>query len=67
MLTFAEQVESRQTIEAWLELAGADDARRRAIAATLCGAARQALEQIGYEERPEPSFLKRWIILVGKK
>jgi len=66
-LTFAEQVESRQTMEAWLELAGADDARRRAIAAMLRGAPPQALEQIGYEERPEPSFLKRWIVLVGRK
>ncbi len=67
MLTFVQRVESRQAIEAWLELAGADDARRRAIAATLRRAPRAALDQIGYEETPEPSFLKRWIVLVGRK
>src|SRR2546426_193628 len=66
-LPFAEQVESRQTMEAWLELAGADDARRRAIAAMLRGAPPQALEQIGYTETPEPSFVKRWVVLVGQK
>jgi len=60
-------VESRQTMEAWLELAGADDARRRAIAAMLRGAPPQALEQIGYTETPEPSFVKRWVVLVGQK
>src|SRR5207247_11020809 len=67
VLTFMQVVERRQTLEAWLELAGADDARRRAVAEMLSGAPRQAREQIGYAETPEPSFLKRWIVLVGRK
>lgn len=67
VLTFVQQVERRQTLEGWLELAGADDARRRTIAAMLARAPRQAREQIGYEETPEPSFMKRWVVLVGRK
>jgi len=67
VLTFMQVVERRQTLEAWLELAGADGARRRAVAEMLSGAPRQAREQIGYAETPEPSFLKRWIVLVGRK
>lgn len=60
-------VESRQTVEAWLDLAGADDARRVVIAGTLQRASREAQDQIGYLEDPEPSFLKRWVVLVGTK
>ena len=66
-LACAQVVESRQTVDAWLNLAGADDARRGAIAATLQRASRKARDQIGYGEGPEPSFLKRWIVLVGTK
>lgn len=66
-LTCAQVVESRQTIEAWLALAGATDERRGAIADTLRRASREARDQIGYLEDPEPSFLKRWIVLVGAK
>ncbi len=66
-LTCVQVVERRQTIEAWLDLAGVDDARRGAIAGTLRRAAREAREQIGYLEDPEPSFLKRWVVLVGTK
>ncbi len=67
VLTFTQVLERRQTVEAWLELAGADNARSEAIAAILGRAPPHALAQIGYEQTPEPSFLKRWIVLVGEK
>lgn len=60
-------VERRQSFDEWLELAGATHPRRLAIADVLKGASRDALAQIGYEEAPEPSFLKRWIVVVGRK
>lgn len=66
-LTCAQVVESRQTVEAWLDLAGADDARRGVITGTLRRASREARDEIGYREDPEPSFLKRWVVLVGTK
>lgn len=64
--TFVEIVERRQTVEAWLELAGPDDAVRRRVSTLLAGAPRVALERIGYEENP-PSFLKQWVVVVGFK
>lgn len=66
-LIHVEVVERRQTVEAWLELAGTEQKRRDAVAKALAGVPREALEQIGYEAAPQPSFLKRWIVLVGRK
>ncbi len=66
-LSHAEVVERRQTVEAWLELAGAAQPSRHAVTEALRQARREALEQIGYEATPQPSFLKRWIVLVGRK
>lgn len=59
-------IERRLTIEEWLELAGADGRKRQAVAARLARASDDAREQIGYRADP-PSFLKRWIVLVGRK
>jgi len=66
-ITGLDIVERRQTFDEWLELAGTAYPRRLAVAEALKGVSREALEQIGYEETPEPSFLKRWIVLVGRK
>jgi len=66
-VAFARVVESRQAIASWLDLAGVDEARRAAVAAALQRASPEARNQIGYREDPEPSFLKRWVVLVGTK
>lgn len=64
---FAQFVERRQTVEGWLELAGTDPTRRRAVVERLQRASPDAREQIGYTETPEPAFMKRWMVLVGRK
>lgn len=63
--TFVEIVERRQTVDAWLDLAGPTDAVRSGVKAMLADAPRAAREQLGYEDDP-PSFLKRWIVIVGR-
>ncbi len=60
-------VTRRLTLSRWLSLAGSDHARRSAVADTLARAPRSALSQIGYRRWPRPSFLKRWVVLVGTK
>ncbi|HVH30232.1 MAG TPA: methyltransferase domain-containing protein [bacterium] len=66
-LALAQTVERRLTISEWLELAGTDRTRRDAIDAALLRASPHAREQIGYEATQNPTFLKRWLVLVGRK
>jgi ubiquinone/menaquinone biosynthesis C-methylase UbiE/8-oxo-dGTP pyrophosphatase MutT (NUDIX family) len=66
-LSLVQTVERRLAVSAWLELAGTDLARRDAIDAALRRASPWAREQIGYEATPNPTFLKRWVVLVGTK
>ena len=67
VLSLMQTVERRLTISEWLELAGTDRARRDAIDAALLRASPQAREQIGYDATQTPTFLKRWVVLVGRK
>ena len=60
-------VESRQPFGRWLELAGTESNQRRAIERALRSAAPEARGLIGFSESPEPSFLKRWVVLVGHR
>jgi len=66
-LSLVQTVERRLAVSEWLELAGTDLARRDAIDAALRRASPPAREQIGYEATQNPTFLKRWIVLVGKR
>ena len=66
-VTFAEVVEHPVTFETWLELAGADPARRRAVEDTLAQATRAARAEVGDDGREPLSFMKRWVVLVGTK
>ncbi|OLC32533.1 MAG: hypothetical protein AUH31_00515 [Armatimonadetes bacterium 13_1_40CM_64_14] len=66
-LSLMQTVERRLAVSEWLELAGTDLARRDAIEAALRRASPQAREQIGYAATQNPTFLKRWVILVGTK
>lgn len=66
-VAFSETVERRLTLEAWLELAGADPARRRSVEVALGEASAEARAQIGDDGRVPPSFTKRWAVLVGTK
>jgi ubiquinone/menaquinone biosynthesis C-methylase UbiE/ADP-ribose pyrophosphatase YjhB (NUDIX family) len=66
-LSLVQIVERRLTVAEWLQLAGTDVARREAIDATLRRASSEARKQIGYEATRTPTFLKRWVVLVGRK
>jgi len=66
-LSLVQTVERRLAVSEWLELAGADPARRNAIDTALRHASPRAREQIGYEATQTPTFLKRWVVLVGKR
>jgi ubiquinone/menaquinone biosynthesis C-methylase UbiE/ADP-ribose pyrophosphatase YjhB (NUDIX family) len=66
-LSLVQTVERRLTLAEWLELAGTSVARRDAIEAALRRASPQARQQIGYEAIRIPTFLKRWVVLVGRK
>jgi len=66
-LSLVQTVERRLAVSEWLELAGTDLARRAAIDEALLRAPPRAREQIGYEGTQNPTFLKRWVVLVGKR
>lgn len=66
-VTFADVVEHPVTFETWLELAGADPARRRAVEDTLAQATRAARAEVGDDGHEPLSFMKRWVVLVGTK
>lgn len=66
-LSLAQTVQRRLAVSEWLELAGTDLARREAIEAALRRTSPRALEQIGYKATRNPTFLKRWVVLVGRK
>jgi ubiquinone/menaquinone biosynthesis C-methylase UbiE/ADP-ribose pyrophosphatase YjhB (NUDIX family) len=66
-IAFAGLVERPVSFEAWLELAGADPARRTAIEEALAQASRAARAEIGDDGREPRSFMKRWVVLVGTK
>lgn len=66
-LTFLDIVESRLSFERWMALADTDPHRRQAIDDALHSATSEALRLIGFAESPEPSFLKRWIVVVGRR
>ncbi len=66
-LSLVQTVERRLAVSEWLELAGTDLARRDAIDEALLRASPRAREQIGYEGTQNPTFLKRWLVLVGKR
>lgn len=65
----AEVTEQRiVSLEEWLDRAGVDDARRKAIAATLVQASVPARTELGYQGgRAAPTFLRRWLVLVGSR
>ena len=65
-LTFLHVVESRLAFQRWLELADTESERRRSIEQALGSATPEARNLIGFSESPEPSFLKRWVVLVGR-
>lgn len=60
-------VESRQPFGRWLDLAGTESNQRRAIERALRSATPEARSLIGFSKSPEPSFFKRWVVLVGRK
>lgn len=66
-LTFLDVVESRQSFQSWMDLADTAPDRRRAIEEALRSATPDARNLIGFAESPEPSFLKRWMVAVGRK
>lgn len=66
-VTFLDIVESRLSFEQWMALADTESNRRQAIDDVLHSATSEALRLIGYAESPEPSFLKRWIVVVGRR
>ncbi|MEX0766096.1 MAG: methyltransferase domain-containing protein [bacterium] len=66
-LTFLHVVESRLAFQRWLELADTESEQRRSIEQALSSATPEARNLIGFSESPEPSFLKRWVVLVGRK
>ncbi len=65
-VTFLTVVERAFTFEAWLDLGGADDARRSAVEAALAAAPPDARRQIGDDGGGPVTFKKRWIVLVGR-
>jgi ubiquinone/menaquinone biosynthesis C-methylase UbiE len=65
-VTRSEITERRLMVEEWLDLAGSDTHLRQAVAERLGRATPEARGQIGYQADP-PSFMKRWMILVGRK
>jgi|GEM_PF-413695 len=67
VVTFHDVVERRMTFEAWLDLAGADPSRRRAVEEALARAAPAARAEIGDDQSRPLSFMKRWIVLAGTK
>lgn len=67
VVSFADLVERRLTFDTWLELAGAESARRRAIEDALARATTEARAQIGDDGTEPPAFMKRWIVLAGTK
>jgi len=67
VVTFQTVVERKTTIEDWLDLAGADPSRRRAIEETLARASPEARRDIGDDGSEPLSFMKRWIVLTGRK
>ena len=67
VLLLVQTVERRLAVSEWLELAGTDLARRDAIEAVLRRASPRAREQIGYTATQNPTFLKRWVVLVGTR
>jgi ubiquinone/menaquinone biosynthesis C-methylase UbiE len=65
-VTFANVVERAFTFEAWLDLGGADPGRRAAVEAALAEATPHARRQIGDDGSNPVTFLKRWVVVVGK-
>jgi len=64
-ITFADVVERPFTFEAWLDLGGADAARRAAVEEALAAGTPQARRQIGDDGTEPVTFMKRWVVLVG--
>jgi len=54
-------------LEEWLDRAGVDAARRKTIEAVLAQASAAAQEEIGYHAGANPTFLRRWLVLIGKR
>lgn len=67
VLSFFEVVERKMTLESWLDLAGADQDRRRSVMDALASAPMQARIEIGDDGSEPRSFMKRWVVLVGEK
>lgn len=62
----AEVIENRiRSLEEWLDRAGVGSERRRMIKSTLAQAPAVAQAQIEYQGGVSPTFIRRWIILVG--
>lgn len=64
----ADVFERRVTVVTeWLDRAGVDRTRREQIMALLAGASPAAQEEIEYQSRPVPSFIRQWIVLIGRR
>jgi len=66
-VTFTDVVERAFTVEAWLDLGGADAGRRVAVGEALAAATPQARREIGDLGTDPLTFTKRWVVLVGVK
>jgi len=66
-IVFSDVVERAFTVEAWLDLGGADPRRRQAVEAALAAGSAQARAEIGDDGSEPLAFTKRWIVLVGVK
>lgn len=53
--------------EEWLDRAGVDPARGEQISALLAGASPVAQAEIGYQGGPAPSFMRSWLVLIGRR
>jgi len=53
--------------EEWLARAGVDPPRGEQISALLAGASPAAQAEIGYQGRPAPSFMRSWLVLIGRR
>ncbi|MDQ7842130.1 MAG: methyltransferase domain-containing protein [Armatimonadota bacterium] len=64
---FQTVVERKVTLADWLDLAGADASRRRAVEEALARADPEARRDIGDDGTAPLSFMKRWIVVTGLK
>lgn len=65
---FSDLFEQRITVFGdWLARAGVDPARGEKISSLLAGASPAAQAEIGYQGGSVPSFIRRWLVLIGRR